>query len=273
MLAKQRSFDAVVSFDPDWSEKPEAAASALLPGGGILFTYPEEMVSPIDYLGGLGARKALVLLDIPVFGTEDLSREKPFRAVDRILLRTGIPLIPSYKAGNTGKALAREILRAYPRYRVIESYPFAILRFLWLIRDKPRVLNGPLVPAVDPYRWMKDFPPRYKRARAIKELRSSSQAVYDLIEVFLPFAGIKSLKPDRFAKRSDLMSLAHVYDSLIALVAGMLFAGGSPWSVIASVSGEGGSILLLLDEYLRRRMAGICPRFRAKQSSREAQTP
>lgn len=273
MLEKPHSFDAVVSFDLDWSKEPKAAASALLSGGDLLFTNTGEMVCPLEYLDGLGARKALVLLDIPVFGTENLSREMPFRGVDRVLLRTGIPLLPSYKAGNTGEAIAKKILCAYPKYRVLESYPYAILRFLWSIRDKPYVLNGPLISAVDRLCWMKDMPPKYKRAHAVWELRSSCEIVVNLIGVFLSSPHIQNLKPGRSAKRKDLLGLAHVYDSLIALIAGLLFAEGSQWSVIASVSGESGSILLMLDEWLKKWMEEICPRFKTVQCAREKQTP
>ncbi|GEM_PF-5060350 len=249
---KLPSFEAVVSFDPDWSREPKGAASLFLRDGKLDFTSVGERVKPLEYLSRLDAENALVLLDIPVFGTSGLSRQKPFRKIDRLLMKMGIPLLPSYKAGNTGELVAREILREYPGYLVVETYPYAVLKFLWNIRDKPEILGGPLVEVVERLRWVREKPPKYKRARSLDELRSSCELIKNLIVSFLPGLMEKRHMPPLTARRADLMKVSHIYDSLIALIAGIHFAKGSPWSVLVSLSGEDASILMLMDSTLRK---------------------
>jgi len=184
---------------------------------------------------------------------EELSETKKIRELDRIFLRIGIPLLPSYKAGLRGLELAEEIKKANPYACVIESYPYSALRFLWHIRENPRVLNGPRKPIVDLRRWRQEFPPHYKREKDLAKRIKAMKDVLDLIFRFVRVRNGDKLKPRAEMTRLELSRLTDVYDSLLSLIVGKKILEDSPWVFYAKALRCEGMIPILLDEILESK--------------------
>lgn len=248
-------FDAVVSVDLGWSPKTEnrTAVAYWTAADGVGWNELERPSALARFLHEFPGLRALVLLDIPIHDTTSLDRLRPFRGLDRSLMRMGIPMLPSYRAGTFGCELATEIESEFPGFEVVESYPYAALRFLWAVRGNPRCLDGPPAGVVDEETWMRDWPPKYKRARAKKERLRCMSMVQDTIAAFMPSAGCEDLRPEESLTLAELNRLADVYDALLALLVGIKLVEGLEWVLEAGVSGEDAVIPILVDDVLRTR--------------------
>lgn len=268
-------YDAVVSFDLGWSEanRVRTAAAWCLEGGVPQWTPPDEEVEIITFLERFKGTHTLVLLDIPIYGTEGLSKQRPWRPLDRRLQSLGVPLLPSYKAGDYGMRLAETIMGRFPTIHVVESYPYAVLRFIWAIKLNNADLGSRLLPLVNVHSWWKDWPPKYKRARTKGERVQCMQQVLDKLILFMRIDGLEQLAPDELMNTSLLGNLTDVYDALLALVVGMKMAEGSPW-VLEAKAGGPSMIPILTDSNLREKWVENGKRISGKSRSRiEATQP
>lgn len=141
---RNSEYDAVISVDLGWSPRRtnRTAIATWRPGQDPVWTKPGSSPDILKLIGSLKVDRILVLLDIPIHGTEGLSKENPFRPLDRALIGCGIPLYPSYRAGSLGRELANAIEGISSGFRVVESYPFPVHRFMWAAREEPWCLEG-----------------------------------------------------------------------------------------------------------------------------------
>lgn len=244
----------VISVDLGWSpgNVGRTAVAWCRQQAAPQWTSAEETRDLLDFLRRF-EEEALVLLDIPIKGTEDLGRERPFREMDRDLLSFGIPLLPSVKAGDYGLHLAEEISRELPNLTVVESYPYAVLRFLWAIRNNPACLTGKLQAVVECGDFTREWPPKYKRARRKADRIVFMNQVQQLLGHFLELGEAEDLVPSQGMKRSELNLLCDIYDALLGLIVGQAMAEGSPWFFPAAEQHSQAMIPLLLDLNLRER--------------------
>ena len=208
-------------------------------------------------IGNLASGKALVLLDIPIEGCAELDARSPFRQVDRALHRCGIPVLPSYKAAGRGALLRDELLARRPDLRVEESYPYAVLRVLWALKNARCGLDL----GRDSYQrvslsevWW-DWPPRHKGEPSLDARRSAAAEVAKLLCAHFPKAeAVRKLAAAVPAAESKgLATLSDQFDALLGLVAGLAAAAASPWSWRAAVGEERGAVLTISDQWLREQ--------------------
>lgn len=250
----------VISIDLGWSETnlDSTAAAWCEENGKPLWTAPGDRTDILVFLKRFHGKRALVLLDIPIYGTDGLSRQRPFRQLDRALLAFGIPLLPSYKAGDYGDRIAGDIRSGFPDFEVVESYPYAVLRFLWAARHEPECLSRPLKPVVDVSSFARDWPPKYKRSRNKSERVRHMFSVLDTLNLFLDIGNTDELLPSDSMGSKQLDSLCDIYDALLGLVVGLEMASGSKWFFPAKVEDDSAMMPLLLDENLRVRWFEVC---------------
>ena len=267
-MTKQDGYDLVISVDLGWSRNNigRTAVAWCRKQSAPRWTNAEETRDLLDFLRRF-EEEALVLLDIPIHGTEDLGRERPFREMDRDLLSFGIPLLPSFKSGDYGLQLAEEIEQALPHLTVMESYPYAVLRFLWAARDVPGCLREALQPVVDCHKFIREWPPKYKRARKKADRIVYMGKVLETLGLFLELDKAEELVPSPDMKRSELNLLCDIYDALLGLVVGRAIADDSPWFFPAKEEQSDAMIPLLLDSNLRQRCEEVRCRRRAGGSS------
>lgn len=253
-MKKQNSLDLIISVDLGWSRNnlSRTAVAWCRNQSAPQWTNAEETRDLIDFLRRF-EEEALVLLDIPIKGTEDLGRERPFREMDRDLLSFGIPLLPSFKAGDYGLRLAEEITRELPHFTIVESYPYAVLRFLWAIRDNPACITGELQAVVECDDFIREWPPKYKRARRKADRIVCMSKVLEMLRQFLELDEAKELIPSPVMKKSELNLLCDIYDALLGLIVGRAIAMDSPWFFPATEQQSDAIIPLLLDLNLRNR--------------------
>ena len=251
--------EAVVSIDLGWSKKnlKRTAEAWCRAGGSVCWTQPGEPFEILSFLELFRGTRTLVLLDIPVHGTSLLSPSRPFRPLDRALASLGMPILPSCKAGNYGASLAEVILERFTGFKVVESYPYAVLRFLWAARREPSCLSGPLKPVVDVSGFMRDWPPKYKRSTVrIEWVRHMSSVLAVTVE-FLDAGIPHELLPEVSMGAGRLNAMCDTYDALLGLVVGLQAAPGSTWFFPASLGDDGAMIPLLLDTNLREKWDSI----------------
>lgn len=269
--------NTVISIDLGWSRTnlDSTAAAWCEEGGRLLWTAPGDRTDILVFLERFRGKRELVLLDIPIYGTDGLNRQRPFRQLDRALMSFGIPLLPSYKAGDYGNSLAGQIRSEFPDFEVVESYPYAILRFLWAARHEPACLSGPLKPVVDVSSFVRDWPPKYKRSRNKGERVRHMVSVLEILNLFLDIGNTGELRPDDSMVSKQLNSLCDIYDALLGLVVGLEMAAGSQWFFPARVENDSAMMPLLLDENLRARWVEVCSDLsagRKKSRSRGSRT-
>lgn len=252
--------NTVISIDLGWSRTnlDSTAAAWCEEGGRLLWTAPGDRTDILVFLERFRGKRALVLLDIPIYGTDGLNRQRPFRQLDRALMSFGIPLLPSYKAGDYGNGLAGQIRSEFPDFEVVESYPYAILRFLWAARHEPACLSGPLKPVIDVSSFVRDWPPKYKRSRNKGERVRHMVSVLEILNLFLDIGNTGELQPDDSIGSKQLNSLCDIYDALLGLVVGLEMTAGSQWFFPARVEDDSAMMPLLLDENLRARWVEVC---------------
>lgn len=259
-------YDAVVSIDLGWSPQniTRTAAAFWRPGEDPWWTEPKpgSSVDIPELLATYKDERTLILLDIPIYGTEGLSKNNPFRLLDRVLLGCGIPLYPSYRAGAHGRELASAIERVSGSFEVVESYPFPIHRFMWLARKEPWCLEEELRPVKALEDWTKVWPPKYKSG-PLAMRRKSFVELTTVLGSYLP-GDYSGLLPEPECRGKDLDILGDTYDALVALRCGMEMARSSPWVLEARVEGQSGMIPLLADSNLRAIWDSSVSRFLAK---------
>src|SRR5881396_1937470 len=176
----------IISVDLPWSEGKEKRTVAATFDGETPYLATDLPSSPdelVEQIACIAAPSALVLLDIPIEGCEHLSSTNAFRALDRGLLRVGVPILPSVKAGGRGANLKRLLWARRNDLRVEESYPYAVLRVLWALQRQEKVaalLDGRSQGTNLEGEWGA-WPPKYKRARIIEARRKAMGEVADLL--------------------------------------------------------------------------------------------
>lgn len=240
----------IISVDLPWNPDKRghrAVVVADLAGNIKIITANDDEL--VKLVGDSAEPDSLVLLDVPVDGCENLGG-KHCRAVDRALLRQGISILPTSKAGNRGRAL-RERIQNSRRGRevvVLEIYPYAVYKFLAYLKD--RELLGLL--KLDKFDTLLDegfrayLPPKYKRERKKEERLRNMEYLYSL----LTDAGLNYRIPLRYPEASgNLGQLSDEYDACLGAIVGIYWAANSSYACIAGDSNSG-NILLLADRWL-----------------------
>ncbi|MDD5747765.1 MAG: hypothetical protein PHP64_01720 [Actinomycetota bacterium] len=260
------NFNTVLSFDLGWPpSNPERTAAAWWTRGEYVFQWSWPSAEIEDFACSFEGR-VLIMLDIPIYESESLSSQNPFRGVDRALMSFGVPLLPSFMAGTRGLMLPKKIEESCPSARVIESYPFAVLRFLWITRDHPACLSGALTGLIDERLWRKEFPPAYKKGGKHERVNAMKN-VLGTIGRFAEIEEENSLQPKMAFTHNKLNLLCDVYDALIVLIAGRKIVEGSPWAVLGKVEGSNAAMPLLMGENLQNKWKGIVSESVAKGSA------
>ncbi len=246
-------YEAVVSVDLGWSPETitRTAVAFWRPGTDPQWTEPG-IISVGDLLGILACFKderTLILLDIPIYGTEGLSKSNPFRPLDRVLLSCGIALYPSYRAGSHGRELASHISEISSNFEVVESYPHPVHRFMWLAQSEPWCLDEALRPVAGLEYWKRSWPPKYKSGR-LETRKATFAAFLDNLGKFLP-GDFSSLYPQPETRAKELAVHGDIYDALVGLKVGIEMARSSPWVLEARVEYHDGMIPILADSNLR----------------------
>ncbi len=198
---------------------------------------------------------AVVGLDIPIEGCA--VNDEAFRPVERALIKVGIPLLPSAQAGSFGSEIAARIKEAVPDCRVVEVYPYAILRVLWSLlqageeRPLQHLLRDEVVHLLDSRHW-KSRPPRYKRARGRERLAHALRRASGVLESSPYGRALDDLYDDPFVllRRTDLDRVTDAFDALLGLVAVDLLCRTSPYAKVFSVPGHAGEVVGLADAWL-----------------------
>jgi predicted nuclease with RNAse H fold len=246
---------SVLSVDLPWSSRTTGRTAIAWWDGAAAHVLLEREERLVQRVQALAAPGALVLLDIPLDGCEHLGPADPFRQIDRSLQRAGIPILPSLKASGRGPT-QRDALHAARRdLRIEESYPYAVLRVLWAMKQSggPAALDGDSYAASRIEGDWRNWPPRYKRAGSVGARQDAMSQVADLLVWHdRRFASaVKAPPPD--SAGSALARLSDEYDALLGLVAGVAAYEQSPWSWSAQCEGGAGRILSIADAWLRGR--------------------
>lgn len=260
-------YDAVISVDLGWSPRRTSRTAIAIwrPGQDPVWTKPGSSPDLLKLIGSFRGDRVLVLLDIPIRGTEGLSKDDPFRPLDRALIGCGIPLYPSYRAGSLGRDLANAIEGISGGFMVVESYPFPAHRFMWAAREEPWCLEEEVRPVRGLERWRDIWPPKYKRG-PLPERRGNLRELVGVLGKFLP-GDYSQLLPGPESGSKDLDALGDLYDALVALRCGMEMARSSPWILEARVEGHEGMIPLLADTHLRDTWEEAVARFTLRAGS------
>lgn len=268
-MQRKLRYEAVVSIDLGWSPEntTRTAAAFWRPGKVPWWTkpVPQNPVEIQEVVSLFAGEKTLVLLDIPIYGTEGLSKSNAFRPLDKILQCCGIPLYPSFRAGNLGQKLATEIGGISANLEVVESYPNPIYRFMWLARDENLSLEGKLEAIAKLKQWKRVWPPNPKKGK-LPERRERLARQIEVMGRFLP-GDYSSLLPGPENKTKELDSAGDICDALMALRVGIAMAQNSPWVLEARIEGHAEMIPLLADINLRRLWEDSVRRFQSTESS------
>jgi hypothetical protein len=247
-------FDAI-SLDLPWSRATNGrtAVAAASARDGIVVSDGLDGPSAANWIADHAAPGAVVLLDVPVDGCEGLSQTRPRRAVDDGLARIGIPILPSYKSGDVGPFLREALHRGRPDLRVHETYPYAVLRVLWALREETGAVDlRPASYEAHADRWpaWSRWPPRYKRARTRAERCLEMGRVAKLIRSCgEPYASL--VRTPRSGTSAELARLSDEYDAVLGLLAARALADGSPWSWRAEAADGQGSIVTIGPRWIR----------------------
>jgi hypothetical protein len=174
---------SVISVDLGWKlDASDRAAVAFVSREGVRvrqISGTDENL--IQFIAEVGKPGALVLLDVPLDGCDDLNTDRPRRSVDFRLAKIGVPILPSIRAGDRGTVLRRRLFDARADLRVEESYPYAVLRVLWALDRLGQSYRHDTGTDVDfsPVWWQ--WPPKYKRARRVIDRLEATQQVAELL--------------------------------------------------------------------------------------------
>jgi predicted nuclease with RNAse H fold len=249
----------VLSLDLGWNAAADGrAAVALRSGAGVrvqqLDGGDDEVV---EQVGRVAEHGALVLLDVPIDGCGNLSSTRPRRCVDDGLAKSGIPVLPSVKAGKRGPELRTLLLKERADLLIEESYPYAVLRVLWALRQTSRRFrfkdDGV---SLDLSTWWWRWPPKYKRARRVAQRRMAMSEVAEAVAAIGGFGRAVPTVEDLAGTR--LRRAADELDALLGLVAGIASRNGSTWCWRAHCGHErDAAILTIADASLRRRFDSV----------------
>lgn len=244
----------VLAIDLPWGTKATSrTAIAHRSATGIAVSVVQGDDELVHHVEHRAANAALVLLDVPIEGCEDLDALTPRRAVDDGFLRSGIPILPSVKSGLRGPMLAQRLLATRPDLRIGEIYPYAVLRVLWGLHREGRPFRlDDDATRIDLSSTWWDWPPKYKRAttRALK--LDAMTAVADLLSR-VPTIGGAIERPAASATVAAMAFLADRYDALMGLLAGIAEVDRSSWSWLGEGATGAGSIVTIADGSVRRR--------------------
>jgi predicted nuclease with RNAse H fold len=252
-----------VSIDVGWSRtnwKRTAIAWSNHKTGRVKVDLLEQNEWLEDWVRELVMPEGLVAINIPIQGCADLAMQDSFRPVDRGLIKVGIPLLPSAQAGTFGSEIADRIRAAVPDCRVVEVYPYGVLRVLWSLQFVSDVRPVKLMEAEDWEEYLnarawKRNPPRYKRARKrLDMIRALKNAitVLDGSHYGRAFDEVCD-DPLSLMTRSELLRMSDAFDVLLGLVALDRHVNRSPFARVYSVPGKTGEILGLGDVWLWKK--------------------
>jgi predicted nuclease with RNAse H fold len=251
-----------VSVDLPWSSQTRSrtAIAACCGSQVVLVTRDLDGRRLPEWIAANAKPGALVVLDVPIEGCSRLSRTVPRRPVDDRFARLGIPILPSYAAGALGARLQADIAARRPDLRVLETYPYAVLRVLWgkqVETGSPRITRTNW--RVQSRRWLTwwDWPPRYKRAKSVKIRREALAVVGDLLRACGESYAVIS-RPGPNDTSAALASLSDAYDAVLGLLAARAAIERSPWSWNAAVPGAAGSIMTIAPPWLRAEFCATC---------------
>jgi predicted nuclease with RNAse H fold len=217
-----------------------------------------------DWVKDLLLPGGVVGLDIPVEGCETLGKGASFRLVDRAMIKAGIPLLPAVRAGSFGREVATRVREMVPDCRVVEVYPYAVLRVLWSLyqagEERPiKAMKGSEWVTLLHERAWSQRPPSYKRARDRKEMIKALKSITTLLNGSPYGRALDDLTDDPFAlmKRVDLVRMTDALDALLGLVALDEQVRCSPNAKVFSVPGHSGAIVGLADTWLWGRWSKI----------------
>jgi hypothetical protein len=205
----------------------------------------------INCIGGLATFGAIVLLDVPLDGTEGLTRHSQWRPLDKRLQRIQIPLLASFKAAGRGPILRNALLSCRPDLRIEESYPYAVLRVLHALHEKGSVFSFDSGSDGDLSGVWRLWPPKYKRAPRTDRRYEEMNRVADVLACVPGFVSAIR-RPATPPHRENLDTLSDEFDALLGLVAAISIHDRSPWSWRAQCEGPG-SIVSIADEWIRRQ--------------------
>ena len=191
------------------------------------------------------ARPSVVTLDIPIEASADLSMDNPFRPTDRTMASVGIPVLPSYMAGQRGVAL-RDQVRAIlgDAVPVYETYPYASYKALAF--QEALGVHG------DARAFRVWWPPKYKRGRTRAEREEAVEYLRGLLT--RPPIGLRFDPP--FPPPGRPLSQAHLtdgYDACLAAMAGVYLLDNSPMACVAGDDANG-AYLLVADAWLQAEL-------------------
>lgn len=210
-----------------------------------------------DWVRDLLIPGGIVGLDIPVDGCAGDGEEGAFRHVDRAMIKTGIPLLPSVRAGSFGREVAGRVQEAATAARVVEVYPYAVLRVLWsfyqagIERPVHALRQGEWVPHLCPTSWKKR-PPAYKRVKNRARMARLLKDTVQILDGTWYGRALDGITDDPFSlmRRSELERMTDAFDALLGLVALDAHCRSSPYARSFSVPGHQGAITGLSDPWL-----------------------
>jgi len=203
--------------------------------------------------------ESLILLDVPIEGCGELSKENPRRHVENTLQHY-LSLYPALKANLRGKQLREILLQGISqevRKNVIikEIYPYAVYKFLWFVDSKGILANvqkGEWQSVVD-----ENFPskssPKYKRGKKEERLKGM-RYLYTFLTERLSLSFLEPLdSPNEMFSHSQLDLLADQYDACLGTVVGLLSVARNPFAWLIG-NDDQGEILMLADEWLKNEL-------------------
>jgi predicted nuclease with RNAse H fold len=235
----------IISIDIGW--KSEKFVAAILKERNLIKFLQGDNIGKLISL--YKDKSALILLDIPIEGCEELSSLNPLRPVDRLLLKIGIPVLPSYLAKTKGKEIKQKLLKGIKKAKVIEMYPYAVLRFLFAASQRIplfKLFRGSCSHIIDSEIWWNKWPPRYKRERKKEKKKEEFKKIYHLFSFLEFYACIPS------PNNTKLSLLSHYYDAILGLVLGIQVNESSPWTSLLEVPNTKGKIQILADKWLKQ---------------------
>lgn len=208
--------------------------------------------------------QSLVLLDVPIDGCDNLSG-KHFRPVDRAISKQTLPTLPASKAGSRGKKLKELLEEDKKRFKVYETYPYAVYKFLAYLKSR----NLLQCLSLDKFDTLLDdgfrayWPPKYKREKKREKRLENVKYLYSLLtdtDIGLNFR-MPLHHPDASYTLNGLSELYDEYDACLGTIVGLYFINNSSYACIAGDS-KSGNILILADQWLVERLRSEIPVYR-----------
>lgn len=252
------SYDAI-SVDVPWSARTRSRTAIAAWSGGQALVVTEGLDGEglRHWIAEHASTGGLVVLDVPIDGCAGLCRSVPRRDLDDRLARVGIPILPSYKSGDLGPRLRAALAHQRPDLTIVESYPYAVLRVLWGLRQEAGIVDLSSKSYrlhVSPWPTWWRWPPRYKRHPTVAGRHEALAAVADILRSCdESYAAL--VRAPRLGTSAELAHLSDEYDAVLGLVAARAAVEGSSWSWNAEVPEAGGSILTIGPPWLRERFA------------------